>query len=328
MPASTLHILLIGDTSRPEFLAACTALEELAHVTRFADVEVAIAMLSESVGCGERSAGKMVGPARSPTLGNASRYSGSVRATHRRDGASVFHSPYGEAHGIVLAQAYPGQFSVVAIDRLRSLTPLARLIAILGSWCEGEPRSGHPLPGAIRMYWHEAAIRLRRELPRWVDGTRPATRERVPRCPVPATFEGQGSAWQLPATASDEERLLASVRAPLAQGRGLVALWTRRPEMEGLLSEACRRAGYSTAWLHPRQPARVQGAVAAVYDGDSLNAAGLAELGRLAAEVSPAPVLALLDAPRVQDVRLARTLGAAVLAKPFRIDELLWLLPR
>ena len=96
--------------------------------------------------------------------------------------------------------------------------------------------------------------------------------------------------------------------------------------MAGLLSDACRRGGYATAWLHPRQPARVQGAVAAIYDGASLDDAGLAELRQLTAEVSPAPVLALLDAPRIQDVRLARTLGAAVLAKPFRVDELLWLL--
>ena len=263
MPPSALHVLLIGDTSRPEFRDAVSALEELAQVTRFPDAESAIAAVAEGLLT---------------------------------------------AHGIVLAQAYPDQFSVVAIDRLRSLAPLARLIAILGSWCEGEPRSGHPLPGVIRIYWHQAAERICREFP--------------------PCFEAQGSAWPLPVTATDEERLLASIRAPLPTGRGLVAIWTRRPEMECVLSDACRRGGFSTAWLHPRQPVRVQGAVAAIYDGASLDAAGLAELSQLAAEVSPAPVLALLDAPRIQDVRLARTLGAAVLAKPFRVDELLWQLPR
>jgi hypothetical protein len=158
------------------------------------------------------------------------------------------------------------------------------------------------------MYWHQAAVCIRREFP--------------------GSFQTEGSAWRLPATATDEERLLASLRAPLPAGKGLVALWTRRPEMEGLLSDACHRGGYSTAWLHPAGRGRVRGAVAAIYDGASLNAAGLAELGRLAADVSPAAVLALLDAPRIQDVRLARTLGAAVLAKPFRIDDLLWQLPR
>ncbi len=211
-------------------------------------------------------------------------------------------------HGIVLAQAWPDQFSAAAIDRLRNLAPLARLIVILGSWCEGETRSGSPLPGVIHIYWHQAAIRIRREFPLW--------------------FEPQGSAWRLPATATDEERLLASVGTPLPKGSGLVAIWTRRREMEELLADACRKVGYSTVWLHPRQPARAQGAVAAIYDGASLDPAGLAELTQLAANVSPAAIVALLDAPRIQDVRLARTVGAVVLAKPFRVDELLWLLPR
>ena len=259
----TLRIFLIGDTSRPEFREASTALEELAHVTRFADIEAAITALEE---------GMLT------------------------------------AHGIVLAQAYPDQFSAVAINRLRNLTPLARWIAILGSWCEGEPRSGRPLPGVVRMYWHQAAVRIRREFPRG--------------------FEVQGSAWLLPATATDEERLLASIESPLPQGKGLVAIWTQQPEMEALLSDACRRAGYSTAWLHPRQPSHVRGAVTAIYDGASLDTVGFEELKQLTTDMAPAPVLALLDAPRIQDVRLAQTLGVTVLAKPFRIDELLWLLPR
>ena len=125
------------------------------------------------------------------------------------------------------------------------------------------------------MYWHQAAVEIRREFPHWL--------------------HPEGTAWRLPATATDEERLLASIRAPLPSGKGLVAIWTRRPDMEGLLADACRRAGYATAWMHPRLPTRLHGAVAAVYDGASLDDAGLAELSQLTAEISPAPVLALLD---------------------------------
>ena len=112
-------------------------------------------------------------------------------------------------HGIVLAQAYPGQFSPVAIDRLRNLAPLARLIAILGSWCEGEPRSGHPLPGVIRIYWHQAAERIRREFPRWFEAARfrvaaaghrdgRRTAAGLGRC---AAAQGQGTGGHLDAAA-------------------------------------------------------------------------------------------------------------------------------
>jgi hypothetical protein len=252
-----LQVLLIGDTSRPEFHEACAALEEVSQVARFAEVEAATAALAE----------------------------GSLAP-----------------HGIVLAQSYPGQFSPAGVERLRAAAPLARLIALAGNWCEGEPRSGRPLPGVVRIYWHEAAVRFRRELPRW--------------------FEAD-SAWSLAATASDEERLLASVAAPLPSGNGLIAIWTRRREMAELLADACRRAGYATAWLHPRRPCQVQGAAAAIFDADLLDARTFAELKQLAAHVSPARVLVLLGSPRTQEVRLAATLGATVMGKPFRVDELL-----
>jgi hypothetical protein len=261
MSAATLQILLIGDTSRPEFHEACQALDEVAQVTPMANLKDAAAVLEK-------------GPV--------------------------------APHGIVLAQACPGQFSAQAINRLREIAPLARLIVILGSWCEGEPRSGHPVPGVTRIYWHQAGVRVRREFPGW--------------------FEVPGSAWRLPATATDEERLLAAMQSPLPTGSGLVVIWTRRPELEGLLADACRRVGYSTVWSHPCRPTLVRGASVSIYDGGPLNSAGQAVLSRLIAAVSPAPVLALLDAPRIQDFRIAQTLRAKVLAKPFRIDELLWIL--
>jgi hypothetical protein len=188
------------------------------------------------------------------------------------------------------------------VDRLRTAAPLARLIVLLGSWCEGEPRSGRPLPGVVRVYWHEASARFRRELPCWFS---------------------RDSAWSLPITATDEERMLVTSTASLPRGSGLVAIWTRRREMADLLADACRCAGYSTAWLHPRFPSRMQGASAAIFDGDSLDPVTVAELRRFTSHVSPAPVLVLLGAPRIQDVRLVRSLGGTVLAKPFRINELL-----
>jgi hypothetical protein len=208
-------------------------------------------------------------------------------------------------HGIVLAQGFPGQYVPTAIEQLRAAAPLARLIVLLGSWCEGESRSGRPICGAVRVYWHEAAVRFRRELPSWF---------------------AADSAWSLPVTATDEERLLAAGGAPLPPAEGLVAIWTWRREMAELLADACRAAGYATAWLHPRVPGLVQGAAAAIFDGDSLDAATMDELAQFAARVSPAPVMVLLQAPRIQDARAARTLGAVVLAKPFRVDELLWAL--
>src|SRR5213595_3145892 len=55
---------------------------------------------------------------------------------------------------IVVAQAWPGSFSVQQITRLRRAAPLARVIGLLASWLEGEARSGKPWPAAQRRYWH------------------------------------------------------------------------------------------------------------------------------------------------------------------------------
>jgi hypothetical protein len=159
------------------------------------------------------------------------------------------------------------------------------------------------LPGVIRVYWHEASVRFRQELPRW--------------------FERE-SVWTLPATATDEERLLAVSENALPTGDGLVAIWSRRREMAEMLADACHNAGYATVWLHPRRPCQVQGAAGAIFDGDSLNSATLDELKRFAGHISPAPVVVLLGAPRIQDVRTVQSLRGHVLAKPFRVDELLW----
>ncbi len=65
---------------------------------------------------------------------------------------------------IVIAQAFPGQVTTEQVERLRRAAPLARVLGLLGSWCEGEARTGRPWPGVIRVYWHQWTPRCRSEL--------------------------------------------------------------------------------------------------------------------------------------------------------------------
>ena len=87
-------------------------------------------------------------------------------------------------HTIIIAQSRPGQFAPHDIDQLSRAMPLAHLIALLGSCCEGETRSGRCWPGVVRVYWHQFTARAATEL----------------RMDVTAT------SWQLPRTVSDAER--------------------------------------------------------------------------------------------------------------------------
>ena len=206
---------------------------------------------------------------------------------------------------IVIAQSYPGQFSAAAIDRLRRAAPLARLVGLLGSWCEGEMRTGKPWPGVIRLYWHQWSVRSGQELQQLI--------------------AGHGSTWGLPITATDEERLLAAAELPLPKRHGLIAIHSRERSMADWLADACGACGYATVWLRPSHPARVQGATAIIYDGSGCEDEEIDEISRLAAELTPVALLAILHFPRIEHHERALAAGAAaVFAKPISVDDLVW----
>jgi CheY-like chemotaxis protein len=214
---------------------------------------------------------------------------------------------------IVVAQAFPGQFSHPAIDRLRRLAPLARVLGLVGTWCEGEMRTGTPWPAVIRTCWHQWAPRCQRELRRLA--------------------EGQCSSWALPVTATDEERLLVDAGARSPRRQGLVVIDTWSAEMHAWLSAACRSRGFSTVWQRRSDSARTEGASAALFDRTCLSASAggtendAASLHRLVEQLYPTPVIAMLDFPRIADHRCALAAGAAsVLSKPVAVEDLFWTL--
>jgi hypothetical protein len=210
---------------------------------------------------------------------------------------------------IVLAQAYPGQYRREGVERLRRLAPLARLLALLGSWCEGESRSGDPWPAAVRVYWHQWPARCGRELAGLAGGLR--------------------GSWTLPATAGDEERLLALNPAPGARREGLIVVCAQQVEMGDWLADACRQRGYATVWVRPGESVRPGGARAAIFDGADADAVEADQLRGLAESLEPAPVVALLDFPRIEDqARAVRAGAAAVLSKPLLLEDLFWQLDR
>jgi CheY-like chemotaxis protein len=225
---------------------------------------------------------------------------------------------------MVVAQAFPGQFSHEAIDRLRRSAPLAQVVGLLGSWCEGETRSGLPWPAAARVYWHQWPARCDRQLRRLATG--------------------RSCSWALPLTATEEERLLADATeslcatawnkqcrfgstrsAPLVPSSGtLVAIHSSSHEMAAWLSAACRRRGFVTIWQCNAAFDVIEGASAGVFDGTDLGDEEYDRLCRFVRALRPAPVVALLSFPRIADHRRALAAGAsAVLSKPLKIEDLL-----
>ena len=215
---------------------------------------------------------------------------------------------------IVLAQARPGVFASPDVARLVELHPLARVVLLCGSLCEGEARSGHPPQGVQRMYWHQWTGC-------WEHG-------------LDSLLQGREMAG-LPATATEEERFLSCSE----QRRG------RRGQVDSSdapLVAICCGAIQTTAWLadvcsaHGARPLvvrasaaagerlpRMAGIDSAIWCGDVNNRSEAEQLEQFAHGVRPAKVIALLHFPRPEDVALARELGAQrVFSLPMAIDDL------
>ena len=199
---------------------------------------------------------------------------------------------------IVLAWPCPGAFSASEIGRLRCAAPLARQLAVLGSWCEGEGRSGEVIPGVIRTPWHQW-------VPTWGRDFQSASIARLP-------------GWSLPETAGDDERLLWRMSRPCPPRHGLIAIASRQFDAAELYGAVCHRRGYMTVWLSDSQDLlRVSPPAAVIWDGDANR---LDELSVLRNQ-SPAPIVALIDFPRTEDVQRAMEAGAAaVLGRPLLWD--------
>ena len=206
---------------------------------------------------------------------------------------------------IVIAQIRRGQFSATEVEQLRNWAPLARIIGLLGSWCEGETRSGSPWPGVVRCYWHQWPPRHARELMRVLtDGN---------------------AAWGLPPTCSDEERLMQSQRIDSVPDRGLVAILADNESTAGGLVEACRLAGYATVTLDACNGLPVHGADTLLWDISLWSPSLPDQVGNNQQLAPGAAVIALLCYPRLHEQQSLIHAGvAAVVSKPFLLDDLVW----
>jgi hypothetical protein len=224
---------------------------------------------------------------------------------------SQFANDGAAAELIVIAQSRPGAIGEQVIQRLRRVAPLAGIVGLLGSWCEGETRTGRPWPGVPRLYWHE--------LPTWWQ--RQLTLRAAGRCPDWA----RPLSSELPAL--NIQHPASSIQHPAPLSRGLIVLRTHHRDTADALSDVFRHAGFATVWQRPDHPAGiVRGATAGIWDGGQLDEAEAEDLAFFCRTLlsDAAPVIALLDFPRRDRVDRAFELGAsAVLGKPWRNEALI-----
>ncbi len=233
----------------------------------------------------------------------------------RSDGAQVIAGmPHSLIHSaaaaefelIVVAAAAPGRIAAADVQQLRRAAPLARIAGLLGSWCEGEMRSGKPWPGVPRVYWHQWPQRY--------------LRERT------AMLAGKLSGWTLPPSASDEERwqqTAAALGDPIRLADGITAIVAGDLHTYEALADVCHRSGGLTQWSRGDFPGEIGDVRRVLVSGQRTNDAEFARYRQLRQRLPTARIVALMDFPRHDDLLRAHEAGVdAVVSRPFSVDEL------
>ena len=205
---------------------------------------------------------------------------------------------------IVVAQAYPDQIKRADVEALAASAPLARIVCLLGSWCEGETRTGAPWQGVLRLYWHQW-------LAHWSGQSWASSIE-------------NSAMWNFPRTATFGEQSLYFSKQPIPQAVGRVGIWSKEPESALTLCDGLASGSLECRTLEGNANEQGDDFDALIWDGP-LTTSGFDSLQRLTRSNSKVPVVALANFPRTDDVTQLRHLGAeAVISKPFLLNDLRW----
>ena len=203
---------------------------------------------------------------------------------------------------VALCQSRPGQFTQAQVEQLHARDPLAGLLAILGSWCEGELRSGRPWHGVDRVYWYDAVGRLQ------------------------SLLNSDGHAAPLRTYTAAERIEQSAARWPAAAAGATAAIFAQRRSEYEPLADVCRVLGLSPRWQRNWQAAGATPTLLLVALDDLQASVPLpADLCRA---WPGSQRIALLNFPRRSEVVQLRQAGFHhVLGKPLLIADLLGCLP-
>ncbi len=204
---------------------------------------------------------------------------------------------------ILLADPLPGTHPQSDVELLRQAAPLARLVVVAGTWCEGELRTGTPLTGVLRLYWYE--------LPGWWASAMNMVQQGA--CPPwSQPFEGPAAGRTL-----DGSQMAHS---------GIIAIDCKLISTWEALSAALKNFGADCHWTRRGELGQLPSHVAAgIWDGGQLEPLEVERLTKFAQAIRECGgvVIALLDFPRREHLDLVREAGChAVLGKPYVVDEL------
>lgn len=210
---------------------------------------------------------------------------------------------------VVVASSRRGQFPAERVEQLLERFINVPVIGLAGSWCEGETRSGNPVPGLVRIYWHQ-----------WL-GQLDKFFEQV-------RLHGCGT-WHLPKIATTADRVLhtaSHIPQPHSKGEGsLIGISALTRDRYSMLEDALASNGSHTIWLESVEARDTElfSLTAICIEGNSLSEQVCIRIEQHQTTFPGTPIILILNFPRQCDVEAAQRLGVrAVVSKPFQLADL------
>ena len=206
---------------------------------------------------------------------------------------------------IVVAQSRRDQFSSIDVEKIQTIFANTPTVSLLGSWCEGESRSGTPYPGLIRVYWHQWEGRYQK----FVD----------------QLAQEELTEWHAPMTSSVADRIASSSVGPetsLVQCVGISAWSNTQHEM---YADAVKCFGWKSRWVERGAwgGSRASLLSAVVIDADSWSGALSNRVNWLRTEFPRVPMVLTLNYPRENELdEISQSGISAVVSKPFELEDL------
>ncbi len=199
---------------------------------------------------------------------------------------------------IVFAQTRRNKFPQSVLDHASANYPLAALVLLLGDWCEGETRSGHPQQGWHRVYARDWAAQFALAI---------------------GQFRDQGTtAWHAPATCSRQDQLMTGRPIPELPPLN-VAVHTQTPGFGEAIDDFCEARGWTAVRAGQGSSCDVL-LIECYYSVDE----AIGQISSLRKRLGASPVVVICGFPRRQDrEKLARALNRyALIGKPYANEDL------
>ena len=209
---------------------------------------------------------------------------------------------------IILAASRRDQFSQEWVESIRGKASPTPLVALLGTWCEGEQRSGEPWPSVERVYWHQWQSRFAHF--------------------IRQLASDQVCDWQLPATSNRADNAMNSESTDATQAHdsrmtiGVSAVSEMHYQM---IADASQTIAREPHWIERQHwnASVIEQLTLVVVDADSWNQDVQNRVLWLRNELKiDTPIVLLLNFPRQSDLAAVNAMGISdVVSKPFQLSD-------